>query len=58
MARVAGDERTLNRNVLASGEELTEKEIYAIMEDISGEKLERKIVNAVPSLNCLESLTP
>ena len=39
VARIVTDERTLNRFVFAWGEELTEKDIYSVMEEVSGEKL-------------------
>lgn len=44
VARIIADERTLNKYVFTWGDVLTEKEIYAIMEEVSGEKLERKYV--------------
>ena len=50
VARIVGDDRTLNKYVFAWGEELTEKEIYASMEDVSSERLERKFVSAVPPM--------
>ena len=39
VARIVADERTLNRYVFAWAEEMTEKEIYSVMEEVSGEKL-------------------
>ncbi|KAE9376097.1 isoflavone reductase family protein [Stipitochalara longipes BDJ] len=45
VARIVADERTLNRYVFVHGEELTEKGIYAVMEEVSGEELERKFVS-------------
>jgi hypothetical protein len=44
VARIVGDERTLNRYVYTWGDVLTEKDIYTIMEEVSGEELERKYV--------------
>ena len=46
VARIVADERTLNRYVFAYGEELTEREIYATMEEVSGEQLEQKFVSS------------
>ncbi len=51
VARTVVDQRTLNRYVFAWGEEMTEKEIYSVMEDVSGEKLP---VNYVCPRRCLE----
>jgi hypothetical protein len=45
VSRIIGDKRTLNRYVFAWGEELAEKEIDGIMEEVSGENLERKFVS-------------
>ncbi|KAN0112330.1 isoflavone reductase family protein [Hyaloscypha variabilis] len=45
VARIVADERTLNRYVFAYGEELTESEIYAAMEEVSGEQLEQKFIS-------------
>lgn len=44
VARIVADERTLNRYVFTWGAVVTENEVYAIMEEVSGEKLERKYV--------------
>ena len=44
VARIVTDERTLNRFVFAWGEELTEKDIYSVMEEVSGEKLPVNVV--------------
>jgi hypothetical protein len=46
VARIVADEQTLNRYVFAYGEELTEREIYAAMEEVSGEELEQKFVSS------------
>ncbi|KAF4767107.1 hypothetical protein HAV15_009814 [Penicillium sp. str.  len=40
VARIIGDDRTLNKYVYTYGDILTEKEIYRIAEELSGEKLE------------------
>lgn len=41
VAHIVDDERTLNKYVYAWGEALTETQIYDVMEEVSGEKLER-----------------
>ncbi|KAF7310128.1 Glycoside hydrolase [Mycena indigotica] len=46
VARIIPDERTLNRSVVAYGEVLSEHEIFAIVEEIAEEKVERKQVSA------------
>ena len=46
VARIVADDRTLNRYVFAYGEELTERKIYGVMEDVSGEKLQRTFVGS------------
>jgi hypothetical protein len=51
VARIVADERTLNQYVFAWGEEMTEKEIYSVMEQVSGEKLPVKFVR-VPVYAC------
>lgn len=40
VARIINDDRTLNKYVYTFGDILTEKEIYRIAEELSGEKLE------------------
>lgn len=40
VARIIGDERTLNKYVYTSGDILSENEICRIVEEISGEKVE------------------
>lgn len=35
----------MNRYVFAWGEVVSEKEVYSLMEEVSGEKLERKFVS-------------
>ena len=54
VARIVDDERTLNQYVYTWGDVLTEKEIYTIMEEVSGEKLERKYVRR-DILNCIKT---
>jgi len=44
VARIVGDERTVNRYVFAWGEVLSEKNVYAVMEEVSREKLDRSFV--------------
>jgi len=51
VARIVADERTLNRYVFAWGEEMTEKQIYSVMEQVSGEKLPVNFVR-VPDSAC------
>jgi len=41
VARIIGDERTLNKHFYCWGDLLTENKIYDVMEEVSGEKLER-----------------
>jgi hypothetical protein len=63
VARIVADERTLNKYVFTWGDVLTEKEIYSIMEELSGEQIERKyvcpdILNALSlnrAINCPRS---
>ncbi|KAF2236177.1 NAD(P)-binding protein [Viridothelium virens] len=42
VARIIKDERTLNKFVVTYSDELSENEIFDIMEEVSGEKIERK----------------
>jgi NmrA-like family len=44
VARIIDDERTLNKYVYGWGDLLSENQIYNIMEEVSGEKLERVYV--------------
>ncbi|CZR63605.1 related to Isoflavone reductase homolog P3 [Phialocephala subalpina] len=44
VARIIDDERTLNKYVYGWGDILTENQIYDMMEEVSGEKLERVYV--------------
>ncbi|RAL12719.1 NAD(P)-binding protein [Aspergillus homomorphus CBS 101889] len=41
VARIIADERTLNRRVYTCGEVLTENEIFAVVEEMAGERVER-----------------
>lgn len=41
VARIVKDERTLNRRVVTWADELSQNEIFDIMEELSGEKLSR-----------------
>lgn len=43
-ARILDDERTLNRYVLAWSESLSDNEIFALVEEATGEKVERQTV--------------
>lgn len=52
VARIILDDRTLNRYVYTIGEALSEKEIYHIAEETSGEKLEPTCVSQ-PRLHML-----
>jgi hypothetical protein len=45
VAKIVDDERTLNRYIYAWGSVLAENEVYSIIEELSGEKLERKFVS-------------
>lgn len=47
VARIVGDERTLNRYVYTWSDVLSENEIFEIVEEGSGEKIERKYVCSV-----------
>jgi hypothetical protein len=51
VARIVTDERTLNQYVFAWGEEMTEKEIYSVMEEVSGENLPANFVRT-PIYDC------
>ena len=44
VALIINDERTINRMVFAFGEVLSQREIFKMMEEISGEKINAKIV--------------
>ncbi|KAK1656699.1 hypothetical protein BDP55DRAFT_568815 [Colletotrichum godetiae] len=46
VVRIINDPRTLNRMVLAYNEVMTRNQLYDLVEDLSGEKLERKYVSA------------
>ncbi|KAF7330996.1 Glycoside hydrolase [Mycena venus] len=45
VALIIKDPRTLNKYVVAYGDVLSENEIFEIMEELSGEKIERKFVS-------------
>jgi hypothetical protein len=45
VARIIKDERTLNKRVFTWSNELSQKQIYAIAEELSGEKVEYKTVS-------------
>ena len=45
VAKIIVDERTLNRMVFAYNTVITQNQIYDLMEEISGEKLERNYVS-------------
>jgi nucleoside-diphosphate-sugar epimerase len=45
VARIISDERTLNKYVYTSGEVLSENEIFQIVEELSGESLQRVFVS-------------
>jgi NmrA-like family protein len=44
VARIVYDERTLNKSVFCWGDVLSENQVYEILEEVSGEKLERHYV--------------
>ncbi|KAL1845783.1 hypothetical protein Plec18167_004976 [Paecilomyces lecythidis] len=46
VARIITDERTLNKYVYTWGDVLTENEIFSIVEELSGEKIEKNYVSA------------
>jgi hypothetical protein len=50
VAKIIVDERTLNRMVFAYNTVITQNQIYDLMEEISGEKLERNYVSNVEGL--------
>ena len=45
VARIIDDERTLNKSVFCYGDVCTENQIYQLLEEKSGEKIEREIVS-------------
>jgi nucleoside-diphosphate-sugar epimerase len=50
VARIISDERTLNKYVYTCGDVLTENEIFTIVEELSGEKIQRVFVGvSIPS---------
>ncbi|KAF2398568.1 NAD(P)-binding protein [Trichodelitschia bisporula] len=63
VARIVADERTVNKKVVAWGEERTQREIKAIMEEVSGETLDNLVevsesqvrANAVECLAAFEA---
>ncbi|KAJ6605408.1 hypothetical protein DFH09DRAFT_967212 [Mycena vulgaris] len=46
VARIIKDPRTLNKSVFTYSDVISENEIFALMEEMSGEKIERKHVSA------------
>ena len=44
VARIVCDERTLNKSVFCWGDVLSENHVYNLLEEVSGEKLERHYV--------------
>ncbi|KAJ7174384.1 isoflavone reductase family protein [Mycena filopes] len=46
VARVIKDDRTLNKFVITTGDVLSQNEIFKTMEELSGEKIERKYLSA------------
>lgn len=47
VARIIKDERTLNKFVATYSDALSQNEIWAMMEEMSGEKIERKYVRGI-----------
>ncbi|TGO26390.1 hypothetical protein BPAE_0060g00050 [Botrytis paeoniae] len=45
VAHIVDDKRTLNKSVFGWGDLLTENQIYSLLEELSGEKLDRQIVS-------------
>ena len=52
VTKIIKDERTLNKRVLAHGEELSQKEIIDIVEKATGEKIKTNHVSSVAILQC------
>ncbi|KAJ7174377.1 hypothetical protein C8R46DRAFT_945363 [Mycena filopes] len=46
VARIIKDDRTLNKFVITTGDVLSQNEIFKTMEELSGEKIERKYISA------------
>ncbi|KAL4881354.1 hypothetical protein BJY04DRAFT_188713 [Aspergillus karnatakaensis] len=46
VARIVGDERTLNQYVVTIGEVLSEKEVFGIAEEVSGEKIQKDSISS------------
>lgn len=55
VARIITDDRTLDRYVYACGAVLTENQIFAMMEELSGEKIERNQACHLSSLGPLST---
>lgn len=55
VARIVGDERTLNRYVYTWSDVLSENEIFEIVEEGSGEKIERQYVCS--ALHCISTVS-
>lgn len=47
VAKIIVDDRTLNKMVFAYNVVMTQNEIYSLLEEISGEKIERHYVSAM-----------
>lgn len=52
VARIIDDERTINKGVFGWGDLLTENQIYSLLEEISGEKLDRQTVRPDENKDC------
>ena len=50
VAKIMTDDPTVNKFVLCYGELLSQEEIFAKMEEFSGEKIERQYVRFLPDL--------
>lgn len=50
VAKIITDDRTVNKYVFCYGELLSQEEIFAKMEELSGEKIERQYVRLLPGL--------
>lgn len=56
VAKIISDDRTMNKCVLCYGELLSQEEIFAKMEELSGEEIKRQYVCLFPSLSLLPGI--
>jgi uncharacterized protein YbjT (DUF2867 family) len=50
VARIIIDDRTVNKYVFCYGQLLSQKDVFARLEELSGEKIERQYVRLLPNL--------